>query len=269
MIAAAGSASRDTAPEPESDKLATVAAGALAQIEATPEVRSAPLDARTRRQRFAEPSPSPATLECARPVIAPRLALVLVTRNHESRLAAALAGWRAVLPAFDLRVSVLDLGSVDGTLAVAEAERLEVSVAPGGLARPVEALIQAARESSGEVIVVADADLAPTPVVQAMVDEVRAGAPLVVAAGRRPGLLALDRGRLPGPDAGPVPGVGADSVAVAAWLQTNDLAPVEVGAAELDRDGALVGRLFDRRRRTALLASAAALWRGWRAGRSR
>lgn len=265
-IAPAGSASRADAETPRQDAVAGAADAAVARIDAPPALRAPTVDARTRRQRFAEPAAAaPPACGPDLPAIAPRLALVLVTRNHASRLAAAVAGWRHVLPAFDLRLAVLDLGSVDGTVALAESERLEVIAAPGGLAKPVEALLQAASAAPGELILLADADAAPTASAQALVDAVRGGAAMVAAGGRRPGLMALDRRRLPSREKTPSPPApGSGPSGFEHWLQEAGLALTTVASAELDRDDGFVGRLVDRRRRRGL-RDRAMRWLGrWR-----
>ena len=259
-IAPAGSASAGPRPnEPADDGLGHVASAAMAVQPAGGAIR-APVDARTRKQRFSEgaseeSAPPTVVLPQTAPVPErPRVGLMLVNRNHGALLADVWQRWREILPGFEVRAIVLDLGSVDESFDQAELARLEVVSCPGGLVTPVRSMLAGLRHAPAEIVLVADMRADPGAVGLALVELVRDGAAIAVAAGRQPGLLAIDTRKLR-PDV-------ADARNLAELAAQLDV-PLRVGGvAELlgaDAAAGLVPKLADGRRR-AQLRQAAERW---------
>ncbi len=172
-------------------------AAALATGAGAASLRSA-VDNRTRRQRFAEPGASDSVAVRPAPVAVaeqPRLCVLLVSRNSGEALATAWQAWRPMLPGFEVRATVLDLGSIDDTFDVAERERLEVIAQPGGLVTPLAALIAGLQAATTEIVLVIDVAAPARAAAVGLVEAVRGGAPIAVAAGRWPAAVAIDRRR--------------------------------------------------------------------------
>ena len=259
-IAPAGSATAGPKqPDIGEEGLGHVAAAAMAVVPAGGAIR-APVDARTRRQRFNEgasdeSAPPAAVLPQSAPVPErPRVGLMLVNRNHGALLADVWQRWREILPGFEVRAIVLDLGSVDESFDQAELARLEVVSCPGGLVTPVHSLLAGLRHAPAEIVLVADVRAEPGAVGLGLVELVRQGAAIAVAAGRQPGLVAVDTRRLRADVQH-----ARDLADLAAQL---DLTLRVGGVSDLvgaDADAGLVPKLADGRRRT-LLRKAAERW---------
>jgi hypothetical protein len=118
----------------------------------------------------------------------------LATRNHAATVRSSLQGWRAALPQAEVQWWLLDLGSTDDTVALVEDESwLRIVHHAGGLVRPLAALAHVLRETSAEIVVLADADAPPSDVVNTLVQAVRSGPALASAPQRYPALLAVSR----------------------------------------------------------------------------
>ncbi len=200
-LAPAGSATRaaDVPAGTTADELSHLPAAALASAAGASTLRSA-VDNRTRRQRFAEPDAAESVAVRPAPMAVaeqPRLCVLLVTRNSGEALATAWLDWRQMLPGFEVRATVLDLGSVDDTFEFAERERLEVIAQPGGLVTPLEALMAGLQAANTEIVLVIDVAAPRRAAAIGLVEAVRAGASIAVAAGCWPGAVAIDRRRLP------------------------------------------------------------------------
>lgn len=257
-IAPAGSASAGPKPsEPADDGIGNVAAAAMAALPTGGAIR-APVDARTRRQRFSEATaeesaPPSVTLPQSAPVPErPRVGLMLVNRNHGALLADVWQRWREILPGFEVRAIVLDLGSVDESFDQADLARLDVVSCPGGLVTPLPSLLAGLRHAPAEIVLVADVRAEPGAVGLGLVELVRQGAAIAVAAGRQPGLVAVDTRQLRG-DVGDARDLADLAARLGLTLRVGGVAELQ----GVDAAAGLVPKLADGRRRAHLRQSAA------------
>jgi len=186
----------------------TPAASVLAPPSASPPARAAPTtdDAMTMAERAADavhrrreaaqsgsPAATPVTSPRTPDVIAGATAFFVVSRNHAGVLADRLRGWQLLLDAVDVRWGVLDLGSTDSSAAEAESVHATLLTRPGGLVDPLATLQAVLRQTSAEVIVLADAHARPGQDLLAVLQAVRNGRMAAAAPAHAPQVLALSR----------------------------------------------------------------------------
>lgn len=150
----------------------------------------------TRRRRQALGGPRPAALPDAAPapaLLLPSTAFVWVSRNHGAQLVERVRAWRSLLDAADVRWWLLDLGSVDESVADAEAQHLKVVTAPGGLVTPMATLTAVLHRVDADVVVLADAEALPDRAVLTAIADVRGGRTVVALPREAPTVLAISR----------------------------------------------------------------------------
>ncbi len=150
----------------------------------------------TKRRRDAVGGPLQATT--TEEMVSPPLhlattAFVLVSRNDGGRVTDRLHAWRALVEAPDVRWWLLDLGSVDESIAHAEAAHAQVVLVPGGAVAPMATLAALLRRVDADTILIADADALPDRRSLRVLADVRAGKKVAAAPADRPGVLAIDR----------------------------------------------------------------------------
>ncbi|MSQ82422.1 MAG: hypothetical protein EXR77_05815 [Myxococcales bacterium] len=124
------------------------------------------------------PSPTaPIAVRAAEPPSS-GVALVLIARNDAAVLQSRLQAWRTAVPNVDVRLAVLDVGSTDDSVAQAQEDSsVTVVCCAGGLAEPLLALRTLLRATTADVVVVVQAQLAPSERAIAMVKAARAAQP--------------------------------------------------------------------------------------------
>jgi hypothetical protein len=150
----------------------------------------------TKRRRQALGGPLPA--EAAETMGAPPLhlattAFVLVSRNDGGRVIDRLTVWRQLVEAPDVRWWLLDLGSVDESIAHAEAMHASVISVPGGAVDPMKTLDLLLRRIDADTVLIADADALPDKRALRVLADVRTGRWVAAAPLQRPGVLAINR----------------------------------------------------------------------------
>lgn len=270
MIAGPGSSGQGRSrpstvePEPTSNTPSSVAltgqqrpteSGASARTAAP--VMEPSADIRTRKQRLAADAQRGALAD----VSAASLlggggeAIVLVARNHGDTLTQRLAAWRTAIPTAAGRVSLLDLGSTDGTWRAGEDAKLSALQAQGGLMAPMAAVEAAVLNADAERVLVVDLDAAVTGLGRRLLAALAAGADVALPAGPAPGLLALSAKAV---SAHPLSGLRNVDV----WTQQHGLQLAVLGQSALPRPGAaLVPRLAGWQPPTALRRVARSVWR--------
>ncbi len=147
-----------------------------------------------RRQALGGPLPAETAEEMAAPPVhLATTAFVLISRNDGGRVVDRLTAWRALIEAPDVRWWLLDLGSVDDSVAHAEALHAQVVVIPGGTVAPMATLAALLRRVDADTVILADADALPDRRALRVLADVRAGRPVSAAPSDRPGVLAIDR----------------------------------------------------------------------------
>ena len=121
------------------------------------------------------------------------VSVVVISRNHATLLADRFASLSGIITAVDTRWWLLDLGSVDPSVAVAEQHRAGVISVPGGLVEPLRTLDAAMARCGGDVVVFVDAQCPDLSAASDLVARVRAGAALVSAGGGHPAMVAIAR----------------------------------------------------------------------------
>ncbi len=152
----------------------------------------------TKRRRQAVGGPLPAQTHeevTAPPLHLATTAFVLVSRNDGGRIADRLTAWRALVEAPDVRWWLLDLGSVDESIADAEAMHALIVAVPGGAVTPMATLATLLRRVDADTVLLVDADALPDKRALRVLADVRAGQAVAAMPFERPGVLAIDRAR--------------------------------------------------------------------------
>ncbi len=179
------------------------------------------------------------------------LSLVVVTCNDSALVGRRLDQLCQQVTAIDTRWWVLDLGSVDDSIAVAQQRRAGVVAVPGGRVRPLEALDKAMEGCGGDLVVFVDAGCADVSSIPKLVAHVRQGAWLAGPDSRRPGLVVVSREAWQKQ-------AFAGSFDLRQWAQpgVRGAAPqIAGGALEEGVEGLIPLALDNRRRRPALKAA--------------
>ena len=146
-----------------------------------------------RRQALGGPLPAEPVQEVqAAPMHLTTTAFVLVSRNDGGRVRDRLTAWRALVEAPDVRWWLLDLGSVDESVAHAEELHVNVLSVPGGAVEPMATLAMLLRRVEADTVIIADADAMPDKRSLRVLADVRAGQRVAAAPAERPGVLAID-----------------------------------------------------------------------------
>jgi len=119
--------------------------------------------------------------------------VVVITRNHADSLGRRVDQLRRQVTAVDTRWWILDLGSVDDSVAIAVARRATAISVPGGRVRPLASLDVAMARCGGDVVLFVDADCMDLGPLSALIRQVRDGADLAGPTARRPGMVAVSR----------------------------------------------------------------------------
>ena len=180
---------------------------------------------------------------------------MLIGRNHERALPERLQAWRSAIPNAAGRVSLLDLGSTDGTWAASEAAHLPGVQVQGGLVRAMSAIEAAVLSAEAERVLLVDLDAAVTDLGRRLLAALAAGADVALPAGAAPGLIALS-----------ARAVSAHAlvghVDVDAWTQAHQLQLAAIGHSELPRpEIALIPRVAGWRPPSTWRRVAAGAWR--------
>lgn len=152
----------------------------------------------TKRRRQVLGGPLPA--ETAEELSAPPMhlattAFVLVSRNDGGRVVDRFTAWRALVEAPDVRWWLLDLGSVDDSIAHAEALHANVVSVPGGVVEPLTTLSFLLRRVDADTVILADADALPDKRSLRVLTDVRSGQKIAATPLEQPDVLAIDRKR--------------------------------------------------------------------------
>ncbi len=120
-------------------------------------------------------------------------AFVLVSRNDGGRVVDRFTAWRTLVEAPDVRWWLLDLGSVDESIAHAEDLHASVISVPGGAVEPMATLGLLLRRVDADTVVIADADALPDRRSLRVLTDVRHGRTVAAAPADSPGVLAIER----------------------------------------------------------------------------
>jgi len=198
-------------PEPAPDGAQRPAVAPPAAAEAVTMAERA-ADAVHRRREAAAPAQTREAIAGTQTdAIHASCAVFLVSRNHAPRIGAALQTWKQVIDSVDVRWWMLDLGSTDDSVALADAAHVPVLYRPGGLAQPFASLDAAVRAARADIVVVLDADAQPSQQLAAVLPAVRRGAHVAAAPARHPVALAISTANW----------TGRGATDTAFWLQTN------------------------------------------------
>lgn len=129
----------------------------------------------------------------APPIHLTTTAFVLVSRNDGGRVVGRLTAWKSLVEAPDVRWWLLDLGSVDESVAHAEEQHVQVVAVAGGAVEPMRTLERLLRRVDADTVIIADADALPDKRALKVIAEVRAGKRVAAAPAENPGVLAIDR----------------------------------------------------------------------------
>lgn len=125
------------------------------------------------------------------PLLLPSTALVLVCRNDSARVTSRIQAWKQVLDAPDIHWWLVDLGSVDETMTLAEALHVRTLSVPGGLVQPLHTLDLVMRRVDAEVIAIVEAETYPDGTLLPLLQAVRSGQPIAVPQRYQPGMVVL------------------------------------------------------------------------------
>ncbi len=214
-------------------------------------------DIRTRRQRLAASAQRGALDELGSAGVlgGGGDAIVLIGRNHERTFTERLQAWRGAIPNAAGRVSLLDLGSTDGTWAASEAANIPGVQVQGGLMRAMSAIEAAVLSADAERVLVVDLDTAVTDLGRRLLAALAAGADVALPAGAAPGAIALSARAVSAHPLG-------DHADIDVWTQAHQLQLAVLGHSELPRpETALVPRVAGWRPPSPWRRVAAGAWR--------
>ncbi len=164
------------------------------QPDAEPMVNRAADATKRRRQALGGPLPAETHEEVSAPPLhLATTAFVLVSRNDGGRVSDRLTAWRALVEAPDVRWWLLDLGSVDESIAHAEALHASVVLVPGGAVEPMATLATLLRRVDADTVLLVDADALPDKRALRVLADVRGGKRVAALPLDRPGVLAINR----------------------------------------------------------------------------
>ncbi|MCO4764010.1 MAG: hypothetical protein KC502_21025 [Myxococcales bacterium] len=248
-------AAAQSRPAPQAPVARDEPAPAAASL--SPVVPIAGSDIRTRRQRMAAGAQRGALDAPGALGLSSRTgdAIVLISRNHAEAIPGRIAAWRDVMPKAAGRVSLLDLGSTDGSWAAAEQARIPGTVVRGGLADPMATLEAAVLSADAERVLLVDLATPATELGADLLAALDDGADVALPAGRSPGLIALSTKAVLGHPL-------SDAMDIDAWVDTNGLQLALTGYSELPHpEACLVPRAMGWRGPSPLRRLARGAWR--------